>query len=77
MGHAQRTSRREPGPKWVITETSVQGDNETHTWVFMNPASQFWQQNLVQVVSTLAAHDVDIVQLDNWSIGAKKMKELW
>jgi uncharacterized protein (TIGR03437 family) len=54
----------------VITETSVQGDNETHTWVFMNPASQFWQQNLRQVVSTLAAHNVDIVQMDNWSIGA-------
>src|ERR1035437_6599259 len=44
--------------------------NTSHTWAFMNPASQFWQQNLVQGVSTLAAHNVDIVQLDNWPIGS-------
>jgi hypothetical protein len=54
----------------VETDISVQGDNETHTWVYMNPASQFWQQNLIQVVSSLAAHNVDMVQLDNWSINA-------
>lgn len=50
------------------TESSVQGDNENHTWVFMNPAASFWQENLVQVVSTLAAHNVDVAQLDGWPI---------
>jgi uncharacterized protein (TIGR03437 family) len=52
-------------------ETYYMAPNNTpHTWAFMNPASKFWQQNMVTAISTLAAHNVDMVQLDNWTIGS-------
>jgi uncharacterized protein (TIGR03437 family) len=41
-----------------------------HTFMFMDPASSFWHDYIVDVVGTLAAHGVDAVQLDTWPINA-------
>jgi hypothetical protein len=37
-----------------------------HTWYFMNPTAQAWAQLTSSAVQTLASHNVDFLQFDNW-----------
>jgi hypothetical protein len=40
----------------------------THTFYQMNPASDYWQQQLRNIVTTMASHKVDVVHFDTWPV---------